>query len=175
MNQTYFEHSQEVKREIEQSSDLLDKIRDSFHGKGDRIAHTDCTEIWRIGKLESGLYIALRIDYSPFLFEMTKLSLENYCSNAERLFNEGNNVPDFCVGVTLDEDAGIITEDLTDNNRNTLTETGKGSEKARCLQTKPDGETKEIYVDIDSKWSADPKINRGNLRYFKEGNYIRLE
>ncbi len=115
---SYFENSQSIKKEIESRLDLKNKITMCLDDKIEPFSFGGTVNLYRIGKLKSGLYIALR-RFRPEMVEgrndlnTKKKGMEIYCQNAERLKNEGEEVPQFCVGVVNGNDAGILTEDLT--------------------------------------------------------------
>ena len=94
-------------------------------------------------------------------------AMEHYCQNAEYLHGEGKPVPAFCVGVTLDGDAGIITEDVTAGGEFELEHPPESA-----IAYVVDGKAKrEVYLDIDGTY----RFTWGmETRYFLEEHRIDL-
>ena len=147
----YLEHSQGVKREIERNPKILDAARKAFRGEAESFAFGGTVNLYRVGRLKSGMYVALRafridVDEGMQSAETQAKNMEIYCQNAEDIQSLGENVPVFCVGVMHGEKAGILTEDLTANGQ-------KGFEHrpADAYGFVVDGESRrKVFVDLDA-------------------------
>lgn len=98
----YFEHSQEIKKQIESDANLVGRLREycesDVKDTFERIGAGCLNSILRIGKLESGLWVALRsITYQGDLEDDSYFLkiYESYCMESERLSEEGKKYLDF--------------------------------------------------------------------------------
>ncbi|MBS3151928.1 hypothetical protein J4230_00805 [Candidatus Woesearchaeota archaeon] len=171
----YFQESQMVKAKIVLQSEIIYNANEALSGRLEEFSFGGTVNLYRIGKLESGLYIALR-KFRPEMPEgISNLDnkvkkMEAYCQNAGKLRSKNEGVPNFCVGIVNEIDVGILTEDLIANG---------GFE----FDHNPDNEfgfviqgnnRRKVWVDIDHLF-GDRKYNRNpEIKYFTEGARINL-
>lgn len=131
----YFIFSQQIRREIEDNSGLMEIIRN--HMSGDESApYIDegrNNRVYRIGQLDSGLWIALREpkndaqdfqnDAQDFRFRYggndlllyALVQYESFAQTAEAMTSKGKRVSRFSVGVVMHNTAAaLLVEDLTE-------------------------------------------------------------
>ncbi len=168
----YFDLSQKVRTEIETASALLDVTKSAFDCDVKEFSFGGTVNLFYIGKLSSGLHVALRA-YRPDMPEGQRdldfqvFGMEIFCQNAEYLHSQGKGVPAFCVGVTYDGKAGILTEDLTANGQLGLDHhpdkdygfVGEG------------GDRRKVFVDIDFQYRWDRNTAD---KFFLSENRINL-
>ncbi|MEX0932822.1 MAG: hypothetical protein WDZ77_01855 [Candidatus Pacearchaeota archaeon] len=109
--------------------------------------------------------------------------LEFYAQKAERLYEEGKIVPEFCVGVRIlnskydgkEHGYGLITEDMTDFGRFSLEEVDTRSQDywRTNKQTK---KREKIYLDLGLENSQNSgRLSDLSTDYFALGNFIDLD
>ena len=174
----YFEDCQQIKTEIE-SSGLLRKVKEAFSGNIVPFANGGSVNLYRIGNLESGHHIALRLfklkGEGQWELPQQKRLMEYYCQHAEALNEDGYRAPLFTIGVLDPKRAGVITEDLT-----------KGG--AVNLEHDPNfpygwirerGKDIKVFIDIDYWFQGSSSypyqgIIIENPKYFSPGKFIQL-
>ncbi|MBR9704713.1 hypothetical protein GOV12_04830 [Candidatus Pacearchaeota archaeon] len=115
----YLKYSQEVRKEIIASGELLQSLKNHLSGedKLELISSGRNNRIYRVGRLENGLFVALRHHiYAGFNGRTTETPMgayESYCQNAERLEYECKRVSIFCIGVKHKGNVGLLVEDFT--------------------------------------------------------------
>ena len=168
----YFERSQEVRKEILSEDGLLTQAKRAFNSEYEEFGWGSTVDLFRIGTLPSGLYVAMRVfrkdgHFGDSSVENQKRLLEDYCQNAEELDSEGKEVPKFCVGVVYRNRAGIFTEDLTAGDTQNFEHypdydfawVGEGEQR------------RKVYVDIDHLF----KHRRDTeTKYFLDDHLIQL-
>ena len=172
----YFENSQLVRREIESRPDLKNKITMCLDNKIEPFSFGGTVNLYRVGKLKSGLYIALRRFRSEMpegmsTFNNKRKMMEAYCQNAERLKNEGEEVPNFCVGAVNNNDAAILTEDLTSNGK-VIFEHHPDTAFGFIIK---DEARRKVWVDIDYLYGDIRKNRNPEIKYFSNGEIINLQ
>lgn len=168
----YFRRSQNVRLEILANDRILTQAKEAFHGKIEEFGWGSTVNLYRVGVLSSGLYVAMRTFRRDGNFEKDKLdaqkkTLEQYCLNAEELDAEGKNVPTFCVGVVYGRRAAIFTEDVTDDGREEFEHNpdsafafvGEGTNR------------RKVYIDIDHCFKFRPG---SEAKYFLNNHVIKL-
>lgn len=165
----YFDYSQAIRNKIAASPQILEKTRGAFEDRFEPFTAGGTVNLYFLGRLESGLYVALRTWRKEMLegklpFEKRKKNLEIYCRNAEDLSDKGENVPCFCVGVIYKNSVGIFTEDLT-------------AGETKVVTHYPDNDygfvnDKKIWIDIDYLFNS--KHLGAPLSYFAEDHIIQL-
>lgn len=180
----YFEHSQSVRKELENSS-LVSKVREAFQAKFEPFDVGGTINLYAIGELPSGIHVALRA-FRPNMPEgMHDLyrqmqNMDIYCKNAEALIENGYRAPNFSVGVVYHQMAGILLEDISKG----------GSVPIDRLPIYPygliteNGEEVQVFIDIDCmfEWDASNPLDTsltvasrtGPLKFFSEGKFIEL-
>lgn len=174
----YFDYSQEVRKQIESDSNLMGRLREHYETEDSRTLESlksgEYNVVWQVGKLDSGLCVALReINESrDFESQLSFLRIyESYCENAEKLFEEGKRVPNFCIGVSCGRGTGLLVEDLTEGGKRELWiprgSLGVGNTPLIFSDTQ-----EEVYVDLDDidamTWTS------MKLKYMKKENMINL-
>jgi hypothetical protein len=165
----YFEKSQEIKAEIEGRNDILDLTAGAFNGEIEEFAGAG-VDLFRIGKLESGLHLALRVfrDFNNYKQDLEARFMEHYALNAEKLQGESERVPLACVGAFYrDKKAALITEDLTAGGE---FEVEHHSDNAYGFILKPEGKEK-VWIDIDAVFS---RRDFDEIRYMDLQNSINI-
>jgi hypothetical protein len=118
----YFDISQQIRSEIESNKGLTDKLNRhmsrvefaEFIGEGTANAH------YRMGRLESGLWLAARQRKCQYYLRAsdTLLSIhESYAETAEEYWEEGKLVSKFCVAAFKENNAVLLVEDLTEGGK----------------------------------------------------------
>lgn len=166
----YFEKSQKIKLEILKDNNLLNTARSAFDEKIEPFSFGGTVNLYFIGRIPSGKYVALRVfrnnlpEGQESLERQIKL-MEYYCQNAEYLDDSLESVPEFCIGAVKGNKAGIFTEDLSN---------GGSQEIKHC----PDNDyalvgpqKRKVFVDIDSCFRAPLNIK---IKYFLNKNLIRI-
>lgn len=168
----YFERSRAIRGDILSQLSLLNMARDTYKGNIEPFTFGGTVNIYHVGILPSGLHVALRAFRTEMPegkkgLEWEKRAFEAYCRNAEDLSEEGEGVPDFCVGVIFGQHAGIFTEDLT---------RGDTSE----FESHPDNEyvfvgpeRRKVFVDIDYLF-REKLLKIKELKYFLDSNLVML-
>lgn len=101
----YFEHSQEVRKQIEASSKLMTILRNHFTGKksAEQMSGGQNNNIYRIGQLDSRLWLAMRRNILAGREGITSIEVlagyETYANNAEYHLSHNERATQFCVGV----------------------------------------------------------------------------
>ena len=136
------------------------KIKDSLTGSNleNKISRRGNNDVFRIGVV-GGMSLALRVPTGFNSCDIySKLEIETYCQNASSVFDNGSDVPAFCLPVRyskLDrcgricESYALLTEDLTDWGRFKL-EDVEGS-MSRVIKNKinlSNEDCGEVYVDL---------------------------
>ncbi|MBI2578326.1 MAG: hypothetical protein HYW26_01300 [Candidatus Aenigmarchaeota archaeon] len=170
----YFEHSLTVKKEIESGPEMLNTARKAFTRQSEQFSFGGTVNLYRIGRTPSGLYVALRAlrpdtVYGNFDREQQSRLMEIYCQNAERLHDEGKDVPAFCIGTVCGDSVGVITEDLTQGGQ---VELEHGERDIYGFVFKGD-ERRKVFVDIDWYYNHIP-LSEIILRYFSEEHVMVL-
>ena len=130
-----FETSQEIKRQVEHSSDIMSQLM-RYAGYEPETCPLDLVNKGRrhayfwLGKLESGLFVATREArlWYEYDSEMLRAFCENYGLNLESVINSGGSTSEFCIGVKVntkvdshEEGEGVryflLVEDLTQGGR----------------------------------------------------------
>ena len=143
----YFAFSQEVRREIEENNDLsarLDKHMAEIE-KAEFIGQGKSNNHYRLGRLESGLWIAIREVRTPFYYRTLPSFLsrhESYAQKAEDYSRDGKRVTRFCVGAFKGKNAVLLIEDLT----------GGGAHSLHHDNDNEFGylEGQKVYIDLES-------------------------
>jgi hypothetical protein len=170
----YFSYSQEVKKKILGCSEMIRAIGRALGcGRGELpelIEAGESNKVYRLGELEAGLWVALRVPIPDKLAQDLVFDrYEFFCQKAEeeKLSGEEYRVPKFCVGVTggFDESIGILMEDFTEGGRRSLI-CGNGFVDAEFA----DNPKEKVRLDFDNLYDRAPPIKR----YFKKGNVIQL-
>lgn len=164
---SYFEFSQQVRREIESSEQMMPALKryffDLYVPANDFIGSGSANDIYRIGKLKSGLWVALRERYgsddSPFFLGL----YEVYAKKAELLQQQNKRVTKFCVGVSGNGRAGLLVQDFTNGGESPLIST---SGDAAYFA---DNTGEIVYVDLDNVIHPETE-----LKYLAENARIRL-
>ena len=166
----YFKRSQNVKEQILLAPNLLDIARTAFDESIEPFSFGGTVHLYHMGKLDSGLYVALRTLRTDVAEGQTNLErqmklMEYYCQNAESSDSRGELVPNFCVGVIKGDKAGIFTEDLTAGN-------------TQEIDSHPDNDyilvgkdKRKVFVDLDGTSRFIPGLK---LKYFLGKRAIRL-
>ena len=167
----YFENSQKIRRDLEEDSILLDETQKALNGELSPFGFGINYEVFRVGRLPSGLYIALRsFEENNFMrmedFDDQINDLEDYCLNAEQLSSQGKKVPSFCVGVVCGNLAGILTEDLTVGG---VEKIYQPSSEDYAFFGK---DKRKVWIDIDSIFKSHPRNKI--LKYFAKENRIDI-
>jgi len=169
---SYFQDSQRIREEIESQPGLLERVKQAYRGELQKFASGSSVDLFRIGRLQSGVHIALR-KWNPDLYHNAHMGLhkqiewmETYCQNAEELAAQGTEVPAFTVGVIRNNIAGILTEDLSAGELYEVVQARYPDPTARVVDN---GSSRTVYVDIDPEFRAKEPIKR---RYFAEGKHI---
>ena len=165
-----FINSQEVKQQIISHRHTMDKLESGLWN-GKLINGASQTQIYEIGKLPSGIYVALRWIgvYSSnleLMNHMQKSRLESYALNAENLSSQGIDVVSFCVGVYLKGEVGLLLEDLTAGGKNKVT----ALDDVVCSVVSQEGMERLVHVDIDDRWNDSAEGKK--FRYFDESAMI---
>lgn len=169
----YFEDSQRIRTEIQEDSQILDVAKRSLARELEPFAGGTHSEVYRVGKLSSGLWVALRT--TIFDDEDQMIQLERHCQNAEKLAThyplDGKmKMPSFCVGVVYGERRGIFTEDLTNGGSLILNHHDSGDPAGYIEEEEERRVT--VYVDLDDfPTSKNPQ----SIKYFLNENIINLD
>lgn len=166
----YLEKSQQIKQEISGDSRLLDIARNSFNEQIEPFSFGGTVNLYAIGQIPSGLYVALRslrtdMAEGKGTLEQQMRLMEYYCQNAENLDASRQLVPRFCIGVVYGNRAGIFTEDLSNAGTQTV-EHHPDNDSALVGSDK-----RKVYVDIDWLFRATPGLE---IKYFLDKNLIRI-
>ena len=144
----YFAFSQRVKEKIMADAAMMDVIRKHMDGKyAPFIDGGTSNNHYRIGRLESGLWVAIRqrLDSEKIGTSQTCLSLyESYCRTAEDLATSRKRVTRFCIGVVKPPNAALLIEDLTEGGKRRFIESDNPI--AGRFEDNTDG---EVYLDLD--------------------------
>lgn len=166
----YIDKSQIVKNEILSAPTLLDTARNAFDKKFEAFGWGGTVELYHIGRLSSGLHVALRAFRTDVQEGQNDLEgqmrlMEYYCQNAEHLYSKNEPVPEFCVGVIKGNKAGILTEDLSAGD-------------TQEVEHHPDNdyalvgaEKRKVFFDIDGLFRFIPGLEH---KYFLDDKVIRL-
>ena len=167
----YFEYSQDIRQQLLSERDMLTQAKKAFNGEIEKFSFGGTVDLYRVGKLPSGFYVALRVfrqdrHFSGSSLGKQKSLLEDYCQNAEELNSEGKEVPKFCVGAVYGQRAGIFTEDLTAGGTQNFEHypdydfawVGEGENR------------RKVFVDIDYLF----KHREDKPKYFLEERLIQL-
>jgi len=167
---SYIDGSQSVKDELLSAPTLLDIVGKAFNEKIEPFAFGGTVHLYRMGRLSSGIHVALRafrtdVQEGKNDLESQMKLMEYYCQNAEHLYSKNEPVPEFCIGIINGNKAGILTEDLS---------AGDTEE----VDHHPDNdyalvgvEKRKVYVDIDGLYRFIPGLE---LKYFLEDKVIKL-
>ena len=170
----YFNLSQQIRKAIEENSEILQLVEHTYSEEHEPFASGGTAHLYRVGRLPNGIHVALRSfglypDLAVRDFEDQILEMEHYCRNAERLFEKGEPVPKFCVGIVCGDNAGILTEDLTANGTCRL-EHNPARPFGFIIDEK--GSRKKVFIDVDGEFSKyDSDLSR---RFFREKHRIQL-
>jgi hypothetical protein len=155
----YFRESQEIRREIESDPSLLEKISSAVaSSKGDLIGEGLHNKAYRIGQAKSGLFVALRtpiseVDMSVYegFCQVAAMRSNEYQQGIKRkvLWGEDRVIRPvrFCIGILKDHNFGIITEDVTENEKYTVEQYASREEVRRIDQ---DGNEDYVLIDLDN-------------------------
>jgi len=179
---SYFERSMEVGRRLRGNREVVGNVRRALRGESQPFSCGSTAELYQIGK-SGEVYVALRRfdprgSYGRADLKFQSGLMEVYCLNAEDLDAKGKRVPDFCVGVVCDEQAAILTEDLTQGGQRKV-DHSKGGEAAGYILV--DGKKTLVYIDIDHGFDNRDfdvlDFIRGGvpLKYFSDENAIKLD
>lgn len=175
MANSYFNGSQEVKREIERDVSFLLRVRDAFEGKFERFSFGTMVNLFRFGKrLDSGLFVALRAFQPDGHFGRGGLAvqtwdMEVYCKNAEHLAEAGVGVPRFCVGAVYKGKAGLLLEDITANGKY---EVEHPPHQEDCVVIEG-GKKRAVFIDIDASYRYFAGL--ADQKYFAPDAVLNLE
>ncbi len=167
----YLAHSQEVRRLILTSEPIMKTLREHLRGhKADFIGGGSCHKHYRIGMLESGLWVASRESFSTkqivranqhgfkitfglrnFNEEVEKL--EEFCQKAQSEYEQGTYiVTSFCVGVRYKSEKQwrglLLLEDLTQGGNVHITSEGDNGTI--------EGAKKRVLFDLSMDKFMDP-------------------
>lgn len=172
----YIRKSQRVKKEIEKDPDLVVRIKNIFNGAVDKFDSGSVSELYHVGRTQSGVYVALRkfSESNPFMVDIKDLDTQTYflgiyCLKAEELYNKKEDVPQFCVGVTYKENAGILTEDLTWNGSLELIHDKFKDGEDEGIVKGPNGDRK-VHIDLNTNG-----VIVGDNKYFSDRYALRLQ
>jgi len=126
--QDYFTFSQTVKESINQN--LASLLREHLTGskKLELIADGDSHDIYQVGQLDSGLYVALRenralkelMSVEESFIPVAMYVYEDYCLKAESKHKAGKIVPRFSIGGMFGKIPFLLTEDMSCGKKHTL-------------------------------------------------------
>ena len=157
--QDYLAYSQQIREEILTRGDLLGKIKEHWQGqtRPDTLELIDTgskNKIYGVGRLESGLWVALREPIRAD--EHTDFRLENYCHTAEQYQAKGKRVSRFCVAIQDSHPhLALLVEDLTEGGRRVLISDGGALESAHFQ----DNPAEKVFVDLDfDTYASKPKF-----------------
>ena len=147
--------------------DLLDPIRALWFlirgTKPEFIGSGENNRMFRVGQLESGLWVAFRtpVENPELAPDLILDRYEFFCQEAERYHNVGERVPRFCVGVQGPDESniGIFLEDLTAGGTRKLLLSSYGD----CIGHFEDDPKTEVLFDIDNLYCGPPP----QLKYFR--------
>lgn len=132
-----------LRKIVEQDGDTLEQ---TFIGAGNYNRH------YRIGRLDSGLWVAIREydggDISPIYGNQTLNTYETYATNAEIYYRARIRASKFCVGV-LAEDidyAVLLVEDFTDGGKFKVI----SPEGSSVMFREKDDKSENIAGDLDN-------------------------
>jgi len=132
----------------------------------DRIGSGTMNSVFRMGQLESGIWVALREMRNSMWYghaEPYIHAYESYCGLAEHYAREECRVPEFCIGVSSGEATALLVEDLT-----------AGGEREIHLPSKSIWGTfqdtgERVYIDLDH-YNTRPE----EIRFMSEEARINL-
>ena len=170
-----FEISQETKKQIEHSPDLMGQLKRyaaydpdtcplTLINRGRRHAY------FSLGRLESGLWVATRelkqwYDHGSHLLQAY---CENYGLNLESVINRGDLTPEFCIGVKVKTNADshedgddiryfLLVQDLTQGGKE-IPESEDGREFSFFGSRK-------IHHDFDNRYDQTLGSDRNPFRF----------
>jgi len=118
----YFDYSQKIKRQLVESKGLMEKLKNHMTIKNNNpleklqsIGEGNMNEVFQLGKLDSGIYIAVRqLNYPIYLRSTDTLlsNFESYCKQAEVLSPQ-EDIPRFCIGTFMIQNSALLVEDLS--------------------------------------------------------------
>ena len=178
----YFEKSQEVRKEIESSPELMRTLENHLSGKekAQHISRGKHHTIYRLGQLTSGLWVAMRHNLYAGRDGITAREIlseyETYATDAEKYSSESKRVTQFCVGVAksdgriesqrgfvgLSGDVALLVEDFTRGGTREL-------EVTLSDEVWANNPRELIYVDIRSAFRE-----LRDFQYMAEPNMILL-
>lgn len=147
----YFEYSQKIRKEIEGNKIIMNKIEDYIHGKENLefIGSGTINSHYRVGELESGLWVAIRdLKFENHLKKARNLLSipESYALTAEKYFLEGKKVSKFSIGAFSSDNIILLIEDLTNG----------GKRKIKHDQSEIFGfyqdNNEEVYLDLEQSF-----------------------
>lgn len=185
MPMKYFDYSQKVKEEVQQTSGMVEALQEFLSGSPnlDMIGEGTRHHVFRVGQLPSGMWVALR-NYdliSDMLPEMGMSLYESYCLDAEELSDEGKRVPAFCVGGILhngDDELDalpiLLVEDLTEGRKYKVCSEDVG--KAAGYRVR-DKKREEVWFDLGLDGAADvsSNVDVNSFKYFHPSARLNLE
>jgi len=201
----YFQISQKIRKEIEEDSSLMGTIREIFRKRYPILEDVFMDQeiqprgsksmAYRVGKTQSGLYVALRLRVADIRYEKALewyiRDFEMYCQVAEAISDRKNEyttidphdqrIPhrsvSFCIGIVNEDrfgkDVGILTEDATFGGIVPSEITDDGDSLIIFEGNKP---IEKVEIDLEDSLLVDDirPIYDGGIRYFAEENVIKF-
>ena len=170
---SYFEYSQQLRREIESEESIVTRLKYAFRGDIEPFAFGGTVNIFCIGQTKSGIWTALRA-FRPKMpegmrtTEIQKSNMEIYCQNVEYLHEKGERCPALCIGVVYENMVGILTEDLSAGGKYEI-EHNPDLNYGFILSSE---NRQKVFIDLDYGFRIPP--NRRE-KYFAEDAFILLE
>jgi len=154
----YFARSQRVRREIEKNPTLIEQLRKHMYEENflEFIAQGTMNSHYRVGRLESGVWVCLRQRGAngcefPIHLMQTQIVLgiyESYAQNAEKYNKANKKVSSFLIGIlTQNGNSGILIEDLTHGGTRRII----SSRVYGTITGKYEDDNSEVYLDLDNK------------------------
>lgn len=175
MRTEYFRRSQRKKSEIEDEVKGILRDFDLDSPSLEKLGAGSANVIYRIPL--GGKSVALRVLKDPHRKYFTedfrngvRKMFESYCQEAERLYDEkkgvkNEHVVDFCIGIYLGIDIGVITEDITENGEYEIENFG-GRETYRYPKGRPE-KKERVHFDFGMDWPDDATEARIERKYMK--------
>ncbi len=173
----YFQFSQAVKKEIENNQCMVSNLIGHFGnikpltGIGREIYHA----IYRVGQLESGLWVALRknIEVENLFEEHTCFNFlgiyiyEDYCLNAESRAQMNEVVPRFCIGGSYKGKPFLLTEDMEEGGKCPLRYESKGVDLINVREK----EGVKERISFDFGMHSDSDVDKETLEKLLSGKF----
>jgi hypothetical protein len=179
----FFEYSQQVRREIEDSTDLMDKLRGHFalpHAYGYNhqtplihMGEGRTNNVYRVGRTNSGLWVAMR-EREEILGQ--RESIEMFCRGINRFRERGRDTINSCIGIYSkgEEDDGwddrytLLVPDFTENGTKEPRFLGRGDHEEESVET----DNKRIIYDVDE--NLPPKFREQDFKFMAKDAMIHI-